>query len=113
MLQIKIKVTATGLLRGAQALGHVGFGPKGNDPVCAAATILLRTAARSFERKQGIVLAGSAPRPGELRFEILSFPETLRGWLSGVGETLLQGLTDLAAEYPDRISVQVEMTEES
>lgn len=113
MLRIKITMTGQGLLRGAEAVGHVGFGPKGSDPVCAAATVLLRTAARTLERKQGIELSGGAPSPGQMQFEILALPESLRGWISGVSEALFQGLTDLAMEFPDKVSVQVERIEEN
>jgi hypothetical protein len=48
-----------------------------------------------------------------MQFEILALPESLRGWISGVSEALFQGLTDLAMEFPDKVSVQVERIEEN
>jgi hypothetical protein len=45
-------------------------------------------------------LSGLAPREGELWFRLDSFPEGDSAWLSGVGDFLESGLSDLARDFP-------------
>ncbi|MDE5614650.1 MAG: ribosomal-processing cysteine protease Prp, partial [Treponemataceae bacterium] len=45
-----------GAFRSCEAAGHAGFAAKGSDIVCAAVTILLRTAADVLSGMDGVVI---------------------------------------------------------
>jgi uncharacterized protein YsxB (DUF464 family) len=95
-----------------RAEGHSGFAARGNDIVCAAVTILLRTAAQTLELTEGLTVA-----PLEAREGILSFcaakqntrgnNERLLERLNTAGDFLKAGFRSLADEYP----LYVEFTE--
>lgn len=74
---------------------------------CAAATELLRTAARLLSTVDGLEVEGGADAPGEMRLKISSRGKASPEWLRGVTDFLLQGLRDLEAEFPREIAVRI------
>jgi len=112
LLRVQIQLTRAGVIRSIRAQGHAGYAPSGSDIVCAAATALLRAAARTFERKAGIVVTGGAERRGEMALDVISIADGVSEWAAGASETVVQGLADIAAEFPDAVSVEIEQEEE-
>jgi uncharacterized protein len=112
LLRVWIQLTRSGAIRAIRAQGHAGYAPSGSDIVCAAATALLRTAARTFERKAGIEVAGGAERRGEMTLDVISIADSVSEWATGASETVVHGLADIAAEFPDAVSVEIEQEEE-
>jgi len=82
----------------------------GANIACAAATALLRTAGRVMAQ-HGVPHRGGAGTPGEMRLVVDPVASAETGWLRGVTDYLVRGMTDLQGEFPGEIAVRVEMTE--
>lgn len=55
-----------------------------------------------------MAVSGEASGPGELVFRVDHCPGDCLGWLAGVGDLLITGLTDLAGEYPEAVRLKIE-----
>ena len=95
-----------------KAAGHAGFASKGSDIVCAAETILLRTAMRVLE-ESGMCFSANETKRGFLEF-MASVPSgsavdsesALVERLFCVADFLATGLKSLEVEYPLHIAVE-------
>jgi uncharacterized protein YsxB (DUF464 family) len=94
-------------LRALSLTGHADAGPPGHDIVCAAVSVLARTAASVLSAKPYITADVSAPARGELYLAIDCKREG-EPYLSAVQDFLLEGLRSVAAEYPACLSVAYE-----
>lgn len=90
--------TRGGIVVGVEVRGHAGFGIKGSDPVCAAVTALVRTAARELAASPAVRVSGTARDEGVIAFQVVTWEPDRIEWLSGVSALLLRGLRDLAGE---------------
>jgi len=100
-----VEVDSEHLLKSFVSTGHAGQGT-----VCAAASALLRTAARLLAGMPELRAHGSAPEAGKLQCSIepgSSLSEERRVWLRGVTDFLVRGLSDISREYPDEVNVTV------
>jgi uncharacterized protein YsxB (DUF464 family) len=104
-------VSPDGLLRAFEAVGHAGSGPRGGNVACAAATTLLRTAARVCAGR-GIAIGGGAGERGTMRCIVKATDSVDAGWLRGTTDFLLRGLQDLRDEFPEAVVVTTEVTED-
>ncbi len=107
MIKIDVRLDSAGLLSSIRATGHSGAAAQGYDIICASASVLLRTLARTLESKEGITVTGSADMKGEFFLGIDSFRDNLSDWLNGVTVFGLTGMRDLEAEYPDACTVSI------
>ena len=107
MINIKIYLGKDGIISEINASGHAEDARKGNSIVCAAASSLLRTAAKLTERENDIKLTGAAEKKGVLFFKITDYPENKHKWLKGVTDYLILGLEDLSSEYPDDCKIYI------
>ena len=107
MIVVKVSLDKDRLISRISASGHAGAGIRGNDVVCAAATSLLRTVARTLERDKWVELESEAPNRGYLTVDVRRVPEDRRQWFLGVQDTLLNGIRDLVNEHPDRCSLTI------
>ena len=107
MIELKVNLYRDGSLKGFQASGHAGSGKKGEDIVCAAVTILLRTAARLISMEKGLETRGEALGPGRMTFFLISIPAEYREWVRGITDFLLGGMLDLKDEFPDYITIDI------
>ena len=107
MIELKVNLHRDGCLKGFQASGHAGSGKKGEDIVCAAVTVLLRTAARLISREKGLETRGEALEPGGMTFFLKSMPAEYREWVKGITDFLLGGLLDLKDEFPDYLTIDI------
>jgi len=98
-----------GLLKSCRISGHAGAGPKGADIVCAAVSVLARTAFKTLSGRKSIKVQGDFPERGEFRMEISSVNPEDREFLAGVGNFLKEGLFSVSEEYPDYCRVSVEI----
>jgi uncharacterized protein YsxB (DUF464 family) len=92
------------LLRSLAVTGHAGFAPEGHDIVCAAVSVLARTAGTVLSGKPYITVTISAPARGELYLDI-EYKREGESYLCAVQDFLLEGLRSVAAEYPASLSV--------
>ena len=98
--------------------GHADFGDneskpeKGGNIVCAAVTILLKTAVLSLSsaQKESSSLKAEirADNPGYLSAKITAFSDKDRPRLQYLLEFLTIGLMAIEAEYPDCLDLQIE-----
>ena len=96
-----------GLLRSCVIRGHAGAGPKGADIVCAAVSVLARTALKTLSDRLEAVNA-EFPERGEFFLEIPGAIESDKEFISGVGTFLTEGLLSVSREYPDFCKVSIE-----
>jgi uncharacterized protein YsxB (DUF464 family) len=100
MIRIEVAVDQAGLLVSCKVTGHAEAGPKGSDVVCAAVSVLTRTAFRTLSDRGGITLRGGAPERGVFWMETGCSDEG-RAFLSGAGAFLIEGLKSVSDSYPD------------
>ncbi|MDR1251144.1 MAG: ribosomal-processing cysteine protease Prp [Treponema sp.] len=109
MIEIEAVVDREGLLRACRACGHARAGKAGTDIVCAAVSVLMRSALRVLSNRKGIVVRGDAPEPGLFWIET-DYTAEGREFLSAAGEFLTGGLSSVAEEFPDycRLNIRTE-----
>ena len=107
MITITVVLDKTGLLRRCDVRGHAGAGKRGADIVCAAVSVLTRTALATLSGKEGICVRGGAPRRGEFNLETTAQNDTGRDFLAAVGAFLVEGLSSVALEYPENCCITI------
>jgi uncharacterized protein YsxB (DUF464 family) len=75
--------------------------------VCAAVTVLFRTAARLLQLQGGIRIRGGASENGRMELQIEELPAPRRQWLIGLSDFLIRGARDLQEENPKAIALRV------
>jgi uncharacterized protein YsxB (DUF464 family) len=99
VISVVVTLDSSSLLRALSLAGHAEAGPPGHDIVCAAVSVLARTAATVLSAKPSITAVVSAPARGELYLDIACKREG-EPYLSAVQDFLLEGLQSVAEEYP-------------
>lgn len=103
-------VNGRSLLR-CEAEGHALFDKKGQDIVCAAATILLRTAAQTLSQRPGISFASEEPVFGRLAFEARADKDSAKTELKFAADFLQKGFESLAKEFPQNVQLECKLEE--
>jgi uncharacterized protein YsxB (DUF464 family) len=106
MIGIDAAFDEAGLLRFCEVRGHAMAGPAGYDLVCAAVSILTRTAFRVLSGREGISLRGGAPERGVFRMET-GYQEAEREFLAACGAFLMDGLASVAEMYPEHVTLTI------
>ena len=100
MIEIEAVVDQAGILRACKAAGHAGAGKAGTDIVCAAVSVLMRTALKVLSGRKGIAIRGDAPQPGLMWLQA-DYDAEGKDFLSAAGVFLTEGLRSVAGEFPD------------
>jgi uncharacterized protein YsxB (DUF464 family) len=108
MINIAVVLDETGLLRSCDVRGHAGAGLKGTDIVCAAVSVLTRTALAVLSNREGLRVSGGAPERGVFFLETEALTAEGRAFLAAAGAFLLEGLRSLAGEYPENCTITIE-----
>jgi uncharacterized protein YsxB (DUF464 family) len=106
VIRVDAALDEAGVLRSCRAEGHAGAGPGGGDIVCAAVSVLMRTALETLSGRKGITLRGDAPRRGSFWIEADYTPEG-KDFLYAAGAFLTAGLKSVSREYPDYCIMQI------
>lgn len=106
MITVRV-VLARGRLHALSSEGHAIDTGQGSVP-CAAVSALLGGVARLLADSSGCTVDGRAPEPGRLELELKRLRPGARRWYRGVTDLLLQGLRDVAREYPGEMQLTVE-----
>ncbi|GMO51817.1 MAG: hypothetical protein Ta2G_09480 [Termitinemataceae bacterium] len=106
MINAQILLDSEGILKSCTISGHAGLALAGRDVVCAAVSVLARTAAAVFQSKNGISVKIAAPKRGEFALDVHRGDED-RGFVEAAGGFLIEGLKSIAAEYPDHCMVTI------
>lgn len=97
----------TGQLLYCRAEGHSGYAAKGQDIVCAAVTVLLRTVVEVLSKTDGVQLNADFTTRGLVEFAVnkTGFSKKLDAELEFAGKFLEEGLSSLAQEYPENVTL--------
>ena len=107
MITIAVVLDESGLLKSCDIRGHAGAGKPGYDTVCAAVSVLARTALSTLSSRDGITVRGGAPQRGILTLETEARDGPGRDFLAAIGTFLIEGLSSVAGEYPRNCVVTV------
>ena len=103
MMEVCLTCSRDGQFRSCCGKGHAGYAPVGCDIVCAAATVLLRTAAQVLLNACGALVEVHAPVPGNLVFQVQDGIDD-ESLLLYTADFLRVGLQSLQVEYPQYIA---------
>ncbi len=106
MIRIVLTFGDSGLLQTLTSRGHAKRTAALPSEVCAAVSVLLRTAARLFSHSEGIDAFGSAEKEGHLKLVIEKVARRRREWFMGAVDLLILGLQDLEEEYPGSLQIR-------
>jgi hypothetical protein len=106
MIEIEAVLEADGTLRACKASGHSGAGKAGTDIVCAAVSVLMRTALRILSGRKGIKLACGAPEKGQLWLEA-DYEAEGKDFLYAAGVFLIEGLLSVTQEFPENCKLNI------
>jgi len=99
MITIEAVLDKDGILKKCTASGHAGGKRTENDIVCAAVSVLMRTAVHVLSGRKDITIRYKAPEPGFLSMEA-DYKAEGKAFLSAIGEFVIDGLASVAEEYP-------------
>ncbi|WP_319561287.1 ribosomal-processing cysteine protease Prp [Marispirochaeta sp.] len=99
MIRVRLTVVS-GLLRNLDAEGHARDAGENDAAVCAAVSLLCRSAAQALKDLDDLEIDGSAPQPGVLRFSVVYGKGASIERARGVSDTLIRGLEAVARESP-------------
>ena len=108
MIKIEAVLEPDGVLRACKASGHAGAGKTGTDIVCAAVSVLIRTAFRTLSDRKGIRITGGAPEKGRGQFWLeVEYDAEGKEFLYATGVFLIEGLRSVAQEYPKNCKLTI------
>jgi uncharacterized protein YsxB (DUF464 family) len=107
VVRVGVSLDGAGLLTSCRVEGHAGWGRRGRDLVCAAVSVLARSALRTLTGRKGISVRGAAPERGLLWIEV-EYEAEARDFLAAVGTFLVEGLQSVSEAYPDCCSITIE-----
>jgi uncharacterized protein YsxB (DUF464 family) len=96
----------SGVLKACKADGHAGAGKAGGDIVCAAVSVLFRTAISILSGRDGITIKFGAPEKGQLWLEA-EYNAEGKDFLSTAGVFLIEGLKSVSQEYPNNCRISI------
>jgi uncharacterized protein YsxB (DUF464 family) len=101
MIRVDVILDLEGLLKSCMVVGHAGAGPEGSDIVCAAVSILTKTALKTLAGRDGIIVRVPAglPERGSFAMET-DYTGAGRDFLAAVGDFLMEGLVSVSEAYP-------------
>ncbi|MEI8092687.1 MAG: ribosomal-processing cysteine protease Prp [Spirochaetales bacterium] len=105
MISVAVRLSPDNLIGALDCSGHAGFSWKGTDLVCAAFTILLRTFVRTCERLPEAGFQVREDRSGSFRLQFDSVPSDNVEQFRGSCWFFLQGVDDLARDFPEQVSI--------
>ena len=106
MIEIEAVIDSDGVLRACKASGHAKAGKTGTDIVCAAVSVLMRTACCILSGRKGIVFNGGAPEKGQLWLEV-EYDAEGKDFLFAAGIFLIEGLKSIALEFPKNCALTI------
>ena len=101
MIRVRIERDSTGRIQGFEAKGHAGAGPRGNDIVCAAVSVLTDSVFLGLDRHLKREMEWNADS-GDISVRLKEAPDELT---EAILATLVLGLTEIQKLYPDRLRI--------
>ena len=94
-------------VRSITVSGHAGYDARGKDIVCAAASVLIITCANALESVAKLApLVSERAQPAEMTVSLPSGLTPEQDYDAQIIlQTVLQGYTDIAAQYPRHLKI--------
>lgn len=90
-----------------RASGHAGGAAVGNNLVCAAFSVLLRTAWEALAAYPSLDVEGSADGPGAAWFSVTRLSDEHSGEHRGISDFLRAGLSGLERDFPGELEIDI------
>ena len=107
ILKIDICLNSNNIIKYVSAEGHAGDSPAGKNIICAAVSVLIRSAYRTIVKNSKVEACITAKNEGSLYFRIIKFDESQTEWLKGISDYLLTGIKDIESESPDSVKIVI------
>ena len=101
MIRVRIERDSTGRIQGFEAKGHAGAGPRGNDIVCAAVSVLTDSVFLGLDRHLHRAMEWSA-NSGDIPVHLKDVPDDLT---EAILTTMVLGLSEIQKKYPDKLRI--------
>lgn len=108
MIAARLVLDAEGRPVRFAADGHSAHGGQGTKLVCAAFSVLARSAYEALSGLPGVDIEGSAPERGSLHFVVRHLPAEAGERAAGIADFLLAGISGLEREYPGEVGLTIE-----
>lgn len=112
MIRVELVLDSGGALVSASAQGHAHHSSPGTDIVCAAVSVLMRTAPAVLE-ESGVSLRVETAGRGTLSMTVVACRQADYPLLRYTARFLQRGFGPLTAEYPDSVGVHEKIVENS
>lgn len=111
MTTITLVKARSGLSISCKALGHSGFAKSGEDIVCSAVTILMRTALQVLSQTSGIDFETDISLRGNLSFsaKVIKSDLILQERILTIGDFLENGFNSLSEEFPKNVTFEIKL----
>jgi uncharacterized protein len=106
VIEIEAIFDGDGVIMTCIAEGHAKAGKAGTDIVCAAVSVLMRTALTVLSDRKGITVNGGAPKPGQMWLEA-EYDADGKEFLFAAGVFLVEGLQSIAREFPKNCKLDI------
>lgn len=108
MIVARVVLDDRGTISRFEATGHALFAPFGSDMVCAAVSVLARSAYEALAALPESRLEVTAPERGSLEFRMQELPDDMVGRARGIADFLVTGLSGLERDYPGSVRLTLE-----
>ena len=106
MTLIKLNYNKESLITKVDSKGHTGYARAGEDIVCSAITILLRTFAKLAYESQEVNFLSDLTEVGSLKFTINIKKDSSKKMYKGYCKFLEKGLLDLMEAYKEFLCLE-------
>ncbi|MCR5725563.1 MAG: ribosomal-processing cysteine protease Prp [Treponema sp.] len=108
MTNVTLLCDKAGCFKAFNAEGHAGFAGKGSDIVCAAVTVLLRTALQLLSDSDGITIDAEVAEAGKLSVEVTHANPGTEQRLVCIADFLRTGIRSVMSDYPQFVKLREE-----
>ena len=107
ILKIDICLNSNNIIKYVKAEGHAGDRTAGENIICAAVSVLLRSAYRAIVKNSHVEACITARNEGSLYFRVIQYQDSQIEWLKGITDYLVTGIKDIETESPDSIKITI------
>ncbi len=107
ILEIHLCLDSNNIIKYVTAEGHAGETPAGANIICAAVSVLIRSAYRTIVKNSKVEACITAKDEGSLYFRVIQYQDSQNSWLKGITDYLITGIKDIETESPDSIKITI------
>ncbi len=111
MTEVTLVQSKAGVFEAFYAEGHAGFAAIGSDIVCAAVTVLLRTALQLLSDTDGVSIQADVAETGKLSVLVTHAEPSMEQRLVCIADFVRTGISALESEYPQHVALREQIKE--